>query len=171
MKVIWEMNTENPVDQKILNALGTLIKFVSPEEIPQSKATGVTPLKSVEKAPAPQVPVEAEAETETAPPKKRAPKKRAPKEKSKEQLMKLPLVELAEYLKARKEHSLLDCRILAKGYIDGGGTSEEVINVLHTFGANSFDDLKNTSGFVSKVIKLVEDQGEPESNGDDLLGL
>lgn len=173
MKVIWEMNTENPVDQKILNALGTLIKFVSPEEVAQqTEETPVAPLKSVQKATT-TAPAEAqtEAPAETAPPKKR--KKRTPKEKTKEQLLKLSLDEMVQYLEARPEHSIVECRILAKLYNDVHKDVKPILEIMHNLGANNFDDLKDIKGYMEKVIALVkgESKEEPKDKGDDLFNL
>lgn len=171
MKVTWELDPINPNDAQLLNAMHKLIQFVPPGETAEApkveRATG--PATSTE--PAKAEPAKTEA------PAAKTKKKRQPKAKNKDQLLAMGLDEIVEYLGARREHTVLECRALALHYSNKfcSGETSPIVEVLHNVGANSFDDLENTTGFIKAIFKLIEGQknesgDQDESKGDDPFG-
>jgi hypothetical protein len=167
MKVIWELDTDNPLDQQVLSNLPK-INFL-PTETTKPNSVGQ---ESITEKPEEII----TPDKKQTPKKKRASKKQKLKEKSKEALLKLDLEKMIDYIEARGEVNLVECRILAKHYNDEYDGFNPLIEILHELGANNFEDLPDTKckKFASAVIKLVKDEqpkGEPEETDDDPFGI
>jgi len=166
MIITWTLNTENAGDVRVLAAMNRIITFVKEDakdpEKTETMAKREAPAKPAEKTPLKAVDPEPEPEPDPKPDPKPKPKKsKQPKEKSPEQLGKMTLVEIIEHLKPRKTHSLLEARYLAKHYAVNFGETASLIEILHTVGANNFDDLKDASQFIAKAIAMAEEKMEP----------
>jgi len=176
MKVTWELDTNNPVDAQILNGMHKLVEFTAAQTQQVAGGTPTTPPAKSAAPTAPAAEVPPAAQPPAAQPQATGKKggKRAPKAKTKDQLLKMSLSEVVDYLEARKEHNLLECRIVAKHYNDTYAEIDSVLAILHKLGANNFDDLENIEDFISGVCGLCRrkaSESTDQGSTDALLGV